>query len=166
MRRSRRRAAVRLHIKRIAGFFKIFVLAVSFTGCAESVNHDEILAAQRALDFARVVLIEKNLIEGYGMLSQAGKRHVPLDKFKQTIAAMHRRDYPEKVIALEYEPMAGENAIYIFLSGSNGDEQFSYRVTLEGTANTGYKVLKIDQGMSFPTISNQKREIKPPLRIP
>ena len=37
----------------------------------------------------------------------------------------------------------------------------SYRLTLEGTAATDYKVLKINQGMGFPTFSNKKRSFKP-----
>jgi hypothetical protein len=138
-------------------------LVVALTSCAESVQHDEVSAAKSAIEFARVVFFEKNSEKGYEMLSDGGKRHVPLDKFKQTIAAMHPRDYPNKVTAREFEPMAGEKAIYIFLTGENTDEQFSYRVTLEGTAATGYKVLKVDQGMTFPSLSNQKQSFKPPL---
>ena len=141
-------------------------LAVMLAGCAESVKHDEVSAAKDALEFARVVLVEKNPEKGYAMLSEGGKRHVPLDKFKQTIVAMHPRDYPNKLTALEFEPMSGEKAIYIFLTGRNNDEQFSYRLTLQGTAAIGYKVLKIDQGMTFPSLSNQKQAFKPPLSIP
>jgi hypothetical protein len=142
------------------------VLVIVLAGCAESIKHDEVAAAQGALEFARVVLLEKNPAKGYEMLSEGGKRHVPLDKFKQTIAAMHPRAYPNKMTALEFEPMSGEKAIYIFLTGRNADEQFSYRVTLTGTAATGYRVLKIDQGMSFPSLSNQKQAFKSPLTIP
>ncbi|HEY7716577.1 MAG TPA: hypothetical protein VIE90_18835 [Candidatus Binatia bacterium] len=142
------------------------VLTIAVVSCAESVKHDEVAAAKTALDFARTVFLEKNPQKGYEMLSQGGKRHVPLDKFRQTIAAMHPRNYPTKVTALEFEPMAGEKAIYVFLTGRNEDQQFSYRVTLEGTAATGYKVLKVDQGMSFPTLTNQKQAFKPPLSIP
>jgi hypothetical protein len=91
---------------------------------------------------------------------------VPIDKFKQSITAMHPRDYPTKVTAQEFEPMAGEKAIHVFLTGRNDQEQFSYRVTLEGTAASGYRVLKIDQGTSFPTLTNQKRALKPPLSMP
>ena len=155
---ARKRRSLRLWI----GAALVVVLAA----CAESVKHDQVSAAERALEFARVVLLEKNLAKGYEMLSEGGKRHVPLDKFKQTIAAMHPRGYPEKVTALEFEPMSGEKAIYIFLAGRSADEQFSYRVTLEGTAATGYRVLKIDQGMSFPSLSNQKQAFKPPLTVP
>lgn len=141
--------------------FLSWALALGLVSCAGSVQHDEALAAKRALEFAKVVLIEKDFAKGHAMLSDGGKRHIPLDKLKQTVASMHPRSYPSKVTALEFEPMLGENAIYIFLSGYTGEELISYRLTLEGTAATDYKVLKIDQGMGFPTFSNQKRPFKP-----
>ena len=141
-------------------------LAVCAIGCAKPIQHDENMAAKRAVEFARVVLIDKNLERGYELLSDGGKRHVPLDKFKQTIVSMNARGYPSRVTATEYEPMAGEKAIYIFLRAQNGDEQVNYRVTLEGSAATDYKVLKIDQGAGFPTLSNQKRKFETTLSAP
>lgn len=141
-------------------------LVAGFSACAESFKHDEGLAAKRALEFARAVLFETDFDKGYSLLSAGGKRHLPFDKFKQTITSMHPRNYPDKVIAVEYEPMAGEQAIYIFLTARNSEEQFSYRVTLEGTADADYKVLKIDQGIGFPSLSNKKRPFKPTIGIP
>jgi len=138
-------------------------VAAALIGCAESVKHDEALAAKRALEFGRVVLLEKNLDKGYDLLADGGRRHVPRDKFKQSLAAMHGRDYPTKLAAMEYEPMADEKAIYIFVRGQNNEEQFNYRLTMEGTATTDYKVLKIDQGAGFFTLSNKKQAFKPPL---
>jgi hypothetical protein len=142
-----------------------FALILSFSGCAESVKHDEALAAKRALEFGRVVFVEKNLDKGYDLLGDGGRRHVPREKFKQSLAAMHARDYPTKLAAMEYEPMADERAIYIFLRGQSSEEQFNYRVTMEGTAATDYKVLKVDQGTGFFTLSNKKQAFKPPLTI-
>jgi hypothetical protein len=141
-------------------------LLTAFTSCVQSFKHDEVLAAKRALEFAQVVFLDKDLDKGYGLLAPGAKRHIPLDKFKQTITAMHPRSYPDQVTAVEYEPMAGEQAIYIFLTGRNGEAQFNYRVTMEGTADTDYKVLKIDQGGGFPTLSNQKQTFKPAISIP
>jgi hypothetical protein len=138
-----------------------WVLALTLAGCAGSEKHDEALAAKRALEFAKVVLIEKDFVKGHEMLTESGKRHIPVEKLKQTVASMHPRGYPKKVTALEYEPMVGEKAIYIFLSGNTGEDLISYRLTLEGTAATDYRVLKIDQGMGFPTLSNKKRSFKP-----
>jgi len=145
----------------------VLALVATLLACAETIQHDENLAAKRALEFARVIFREKNLDKGYALLSDNAKRHIPLDKFKQTITAMHPRGYPDRVTAVEYEPMAGEKAIYIFLSGRDADDiSFNYRVTMEGTAATDYRVLKIDQGGGFPTLSNQKRPFKPAISMP
>ena len=100
-------------------FWRLSLLVLALAGCVGSVRHDETLAAKRALEFVRVAFIDKNLDRAYEMLAAGGKRHVPLDKFKQSMAAMHPRGYPSKVTAVEYEPMAGEKAIYIFLRGQN-----------------------------------------------
>jgi len=136
---------------------------IMIAGCAESVKHDEVLAAKRALEFGRLAFVEKNLDKGYELLSDGGKRYVPRDKFKQSVAAMHARNFPTKLAAIEYEPMADEKAIYIFIRGQNSEDQFNYRLTMEGSATTGYKVLKIDQGTGFFTLSNKKQAFKPPL---
>ena len=150
-----------------AAVFKAYALAALaltiLAGCAESVKHDEVLAAKRALEFGRVVFVEKNLDKGYDLLADSGRRHVPRDKFKQSVAAMQARGYPMKLTATDYEPMAGEKAIYIFIRGQNSDEQFIYRLTMEGSAAADYKVLKIDQGTGFFTLSNKKQAFKPPL---
>ncbi len=138
-------------------------LVIILSGCAQSVKHDETLAAKRALEFARVIFVEKNLDKGYDLLSDGGRRHVPRDKFKQSLGAMHGRDFPTKLTATEYEPMADEKAIYIFVKGQNSEEQFNYRLTMEGSAATDYKVLKIDQGTGFFALSNKKQAFKRPL---
>jgi hypothetical protein len=144
-------------------FFLAFALTTLLSSCAGAVKHDEVRAARRALEFARLVLFEKNFDKGYDLLAGGGKRHVPRDKFKQSIAVMHPRGYPTKLTATEYEPMADENAIYIYVKGQNSEEQFSYRLTLEGSAATDYRVLKIDQGTGFFTLASRKQPFKPPL---
>ncbi len=147
-------------------FVRLLMVVLAFVGCAGSVRHDETLAAKRALEFTRVAFIDKNLDKAYELLSDGGKRHVPLDKFKQSIAAMHPRGYPTKLTAIEYEPMAGENAIYIFIKGQNSEDQFGYRITLQGSADSDYRVLKVDQGSGFPSLSNQKKAFTNPPSAP
>jgi hypothetical protein len=147
-------------------FLGLALVILTFVGCADSVRHDETLAAKRALEFTRVAFIDKNLDKAYELLSDGGKRHVPLDNFKQSITAMHPRGYPTKLTAIEYEPMAGEKAIYIFMRGQNSEEQFGYRITLEGSADTDYRILKVDQGSGFPSLSNQKRAFTNPPSAP
>ena len=164
----RRRAAERVKAHRRSKGWKglclaVLALAMVVAGCTESVKHDEVLAAKRALEFGRVAFIEKNFDKGYDLLADGGRRHVPRDKFKQSIAAMHARDFPTNLTANEFEPMADEKAIYIFVRGRNSENEFSYRLTLEGTAVTDYKVLKIDQGTGFFTLSSKKQAFTPPL---
>jgi hypothetical protein len=71
---------------------------------------------------------------------------------------LHPGAYPKNVKATEYEPMPGEKAIYIFLLGDNSGERFYYRLILEGTAKTPYKVLRLDRaGDPYPPSSEKKR---------
>jgi hypothetical protein len=114
------------------------------TGCVESIKQDENLAAQRAIEFARIVLVEKNFDRGYDLLSDNGKRHISPAKFKETMARLHPRGFPTIVTAKEYQPMPGENALWIYLNGEN--PEMHYRLTMEATASGDYKVLTIDSG--------------------
>jgi hypothetical protein len=156
----------RIHAKRsMRTVLVTLALTLLLAGCAAPVKHDEARAAKRALEFGRAVFLENNPDKGYDMLAEGGRRHVPRDKFKQSVAAMHPRSYPTKLTAVEYEPMADEKAIYIFITGQNSEEQFKYRFTMEGTAATDYKVLKIDQGGGFFALSNKKQPFTPPLTI-
>lgn len=119
---------------------------VWLTGCAKSTKQDEKLAGQRAIEFAQIVLVDKNFDQGYGLLSDGGKRHISLAKFKETMTRLHPRGFPVRVTAKEYQPIPGENAIWIYLSGHNPEDQFHYRLTMEATASGDYKVLSVDSG--------------------
>lgn len=136
--------------------------------CARSVKHDEARAGKRAVEFAQTVLVNQDFERGYELLSDGGKRHLSPGKFKETIARMHPRAFPTKVTALEYQPMPGENAIWIYLAGQNAEEQFQYRLTLETTANGDYRVLTFDSGVVGRMFSplSEKYLFKPPISTP
>jgi hypothetical protein len=143
----------------------MLVLMVVLASCAAPVKHDQERAAKQALEFGRVIFFQSNPDKGYDMLAEGGRRHVPRDKFKQSIAAMNTGGSPTKLSAVEYEPMADEKAIYIYVTGQNNEKQFNYRITLEGTADTDYKVLRIDQGSGFFTLASKKQPLNPPISI-
>ena len=117
---------------------------VWLTGCAESTKQNENLAAQRAIEFAGIVLINKDFDQGYELLSDGGKRHISLAKFKETMIRLHPRGFPSTVTAKEYQVMPGEYALWIYLDGQN--PEMHYRLTMEATASGDYKVLTIDSG--------------------
>jgi hypothetical protein len=104
------------------------------------------MAAKRAEEFAQTVFVRQDFEKGYAMLSDSGKRYVSPEKFKETVLRSHPKNFPNKLTATDYEPMSGEKAIYIYLSGENGGEQFNYTLTLDGPAGGDYQVTRFSRG--------------------
>jgi hypothetical protein len=114
-------------------------------GCAGSIDHNTERAGVKAEEFARIAFVNRDFETGYKLLAEGTRRYVSVDKFKEVITRLHPKGYPITVTAREFEPMPGEKAIYVFLTGESADERFYYRVTLEGTAGTDYRVLQFDR---------------------
>jgi hypothetical protein len=143
--------------------FLVVLCVTSFLSCAQSVKHDPELAARRAVEFARVALVQQNVDKAYELLSPSTKGYVPREKFKETLSRLNPSGRPSRIMATEYEPMAGEKAIYIYIVGQDAGEQFEYTVTMEGTASTDYRVSKITRGASsyLPSTAEKKRFPQP-----
>ena len=124
----------------------LLALGTLAVGCADSVKHDENLAGKRAIEFAQAILIEKKFAKGYELLDAGGKGYISREKLEETITRLHPRGFPARVTAKEYQPMPGENAIWIYLAGQNSEDQFQYRLTMKADGNGDYKVLTIDSG--------------------
>ena len=140
----------------------LLLTVLGLTGCAESTKQNENLAAQRAIEFARIVLVNKDFDQGYELLSDGGKRHISLAKFQETMIRLHPGGFPSTVTAKEYQPMPGENALWIYLNGQNPETH--YRLTMEATASGDYKVLTIDSGAVGRMFSSgsEKKELSQP----
>ena len=131
-------------IRRRIGFLCLPV-AVALLGCIESIEHDPARAAKKAEEFVQVAFVRSDAERGYALLAPATKRYVSLEQFKLVVARMHPQAAPKSLRVLEFEPMKGEKAIYVYLSGENSGEWFHYRITLAGTAKTDYGVLKFER---------------------
>ena len=153
---------IRNRLRRYPLMLALCALAAS---CAESTQHDENLAAKRAIEFAQATLVNKNFDKGYELLGAAGKRHISLDKFKETVNRLHPRGFPAKVTAKEYQPMPGEKAMWVYLTGQVGEEPYQYRFTMESTDNGDYKVLTFDNGLvgRFFAPSSEKKSFAKPV---
>jgi hypothetical protein len=139
-------------------YFCLLVFAVGAMSCMETINHDESSVRKKAEEFARVAFVKQDVENGYALLADGTKRYVSQEQFKAVLSKLHPKAFPKTVTALEYEPMPGEKAIYVFLTGENSGEHFYYRLTMEGTATTGYKVLRFDRaGQSYPSSNERKR---------
>ena len=117
----------------------LIALSASMIGCRTTViSHDEHLAAKAAQRFSEVTFIQNNIPSSYSMLSESAKRLFTAEKLQQINSQMHPAARPVTVKATEFEPIPGQRAMNIFISGENGQEKFYYRITMEGTAQTGY----------------------------
>lgn len=144
--------------------FIVVILVAELFGCTQSFDHDSALAAKRAVEFARVAFIRQDPEAAYALLSNSTKRYVPLEKFKETISRLHPNGRPSKIEAVEYEPMPGEKAMYIYLLGRDSGEQFEYTITLEGTAATDYRVSKFTRGArSYMPSSSERKKFATPI---
>jgi hypothetical protein len=136
------------------------IFAIGLMGCAESIKHDEVAAGKKAEEFAKIAFVKQDIENGYALLADATKRYVSLEQFKTVVSKLHPKAFPRAVTASEYEPMHGEKAIYIFLIGDDSGEHFYYRLTMEGTATTGYRVLRLDRSTAPYPPSNDKQSFK------
>ncbi len=142
-------ALSRLHRRSLQISFFVLGSLLGLVGCAGKAAHDEALAAKRAVEFAETVFVQNDIEKGYRLLSDGTRRHVPLEKFKETVTRMHPKGYPTSVTAREFEPMpGGEKAIYIFLTGDGSGDRFDYKLTLEGSPATDYRVTNLEPGTS------------------
>ena len=92
------------------------------------------------------------------MLRDEARTRVSEATLADAIKKQHPNGYPTSVRATEYEPVPGQAAIQIFLSGDNGSEQFYYRVPLVGTVDTGYSPDGVFRGTGpYPASSLRQR---------
>ena len=126
--------------------FLALAFVMGLMGCKGSIDHDETSAAKSAFEFARVAFVKRDIENGYALLSDSAKRYVSLEKFKEVVFQLHPKAFPKSVTATEYEPVPGDKTIYIYLIGENSGERFYYRLAMEGTATTGYRVVRLYRG--------------------
>src|SRR5262245_47384274 len=111
--------AIRAHLGKRIGpnyYFYPIVFAVGLMGCMEKINHDASSAGKKAEEFAQVAFVKQDVENGYALLADGTKRYVSLEQFKAVLSKLHPKGFPKTVTALEYEPMHGETAIFIFLT--------------------------------------------------
>jgi hypothetical protein len=141
----------------------LWAFVMILMGCAESIKHDEILAGKRAVEFAQVAFVTQDVEKAYGLLADSAKGYIPLEKFKETLARMHPSLHPTSVTATAYEPMPGEKAIYIYITGDTSGGQLQYTLTMLGTAANDYKVSRfgLGAGSYLPSTAEKKTFSKP-----
>src|SRR5262245_48418388 len=98
---------------RLLGIFLLLMV----TACADNYTHDETLAAQKAVEFAEVAFVRHDFDQSYSLLADKARAYVPLDKYKETVLAMHPNGYPLKVVAMGASPVKGEKRVNVAIRG-------------------------------------------------
>jgi len=152
-------AGLKIQRARLAVRLLAFSMAAALAACVDSIEHNAAQAARKAEEFVDVAFVRNDGERGYALLAPAIRGYVSQEQFKHVLARLHPQGSPKNVRAIEYEPMKGEKAIYIFLAGEHSGEHFYYRITMEGSAATGYRVLKFERAKDPYPPSNDKKPI-------
>jgi hypothetical protein len=102
------------------------------------------MAFDGALDFAEVAFFQQNYRKAYLLVSEDCEK--TFEEFSSSIDKLHPRGFPTAVRAMEYEPIPGQGKFDIFLNGRNyAGEEFYYRLVMQGTCETNYKVFFLER---------------------
>lgn len=120
----------------------------SLGGCVKvtAIAHNQDQAAIAAIEFATVLLGQRDVARAYALWSDDARAQIPFDAFSSMIAGMHPSGMPGRVDAIEFEPVPGQEAMQIFLRGEAGGEMFYYRFAMQGTVEKGYQVAGVFRG--------------------
>ena len=147
--------------KRGQSITRVVWVCIVVLGCEYPIEHNESLAGRRAKEFAEAAFVRQDFESAYRELSDGTKRYVSLDDFKKTIARFHTKGYPLRVELKEFEEVPSERkAIEIYLVGQASGQRYYYRVMLEGSAESDYKVSVMNIAYGPPGGSPLRRKFK------
>src|SRR5262245_39496362 len=109
-----------------------FLACCLLSSCVRVIEHNQATAASAAEQFAAVAFIKQDYPTAHGLLSQASRENIPLEKLSAQVAKMHPAAFPTEIKAIEYEPIPGQAAMQIYLKGSAEKEEFYYRFVMTG----------------------------------
>jgi hypothetical protein len=130
-------------------------------GCVRLIAHNEHRAAAKAEEFAACAFVARDLDKAYALLAESTRKQVSAAQFTSGAATMHPKAYPLAVRAAEFEPVPGQEMMYVFLVGRHGAESFHYRFVMEGTGPSGYQVAGFWRGTGEYPASRLRKPIGP-----
>jgi hypothetical protein len=88
--------------------FLAFLFAPIISCGLRVIHHNEHTAAEEAMEFAEMVLVQQDFQNGYSFLSDGFKNAHSPERFSELIIALHPKTYPLTVTAPEFEPILGK----------------------------------------------------------
>ena len=112
-----------------------------FFACSKPPPHDEVLAGKRALEFSEAAFVRRDYADAYELLSDKAKAYQSIENFKKAVGRLELDASPTNLKVTGSEPLPGEvNALDIILVEQNTSKPFAYRVTMERTPASDYRV--------------------------
>jgi hypothetical protein len=109
------------------------------TSCAYEFRHDDAAAARVAERLVYTLAVEKDVPTAYNMIDPASRQGLSLVGLERAIQGSSWYGKVNIVTATHYEPVPGEAAVDIFLTGTGNGRQYYFVVRLSGTADKGYR---------------------------
>lgn len=78
-------------------------------------------------------MCQTNFVRADRLLSKHAKQYISSEQLKNAAKMMHPTAYLLSVRATEYDPIPRQEAVKKFLTGTNKNEKFYYRLPMEGT---------------------------------
>jgi hypothetical protein len=114
---------------------------ISISACSKPPPHDEALAGKRALEFCEAAFVRRDYAAAYNLLSDKAKAYQSVEHFKTAVGRLELDAAPTNLKVTGSERLPGEdNALDIILVEQNTSKPFAYRVTMERTPASDYRV--------------------------
>jgi hypothetical protein len=130
-----------------------------FSVSVNALHHEPKKAGQTALEFAKVAFVENDVSRAYDLTAGEFADQFSPSQVTVALAQMHPDGRPATVSLGEYEPIPGQAAMNIFLTGERAGETFYYRILMLGTSSQGYKVGGFYRSNGPPPPSNLRKPI-------
>ena len=113
-------------------------------------RHDPDTAAAGAIYFAKEAFIDLNQPAAYALLSEELRRNASFDKYISVITWMHPDGFPKEIVAADYMPAPGADAVLIWMQGEGNGERFYYRLVMRREGGAGYRIAEMIRADSYP----------------
>ena len=125
--------------------------------------HDEARAANAAIEFARLALLERDPQAAWRMFTVETQATVSVATLDSKCRQMHPEDWPVELSATSYQVVDPAH-IYIFVEGTRGGETRSfYRVLMERDSKQEYAVSSFGRIRDLDSVAHSRQSLVPPV---
>ncbi len=118
----------------------LFLAGCGVAPQARVMNHSPSAAAAVAQRYVDLLIVQQDANAAYELVDADARSRVSSATLQESVAKAPGHGQVTSVRAVEYQPVPGQPAMDIFLTGSAGGSSFYYAVRVSGTMDEGYLV--------------------------